>query len=813
MCSNKCIVELLELEYVVLKVNGSDISHLSKYEAVQMFLQAKETLVVELKKASDSNIPTDIDDNDVLTSNSNKEEQQQQQLSAKLENLNLSNARTTSSASPKVNSNSLMTSPIKNQVIVTLRAFSADPIIASPAKKPSIATKETQTVENIFELNHARTEHDIVRIADHFIEQEHHLFEQCLEPEIDIEEITLSKGDVPSDQIGLSVCCNGFFSNSEGSAKSVGNNNSNIGLISNKGDACVDVFISDIHPESIAERDGRLRRGDQILRINGKDIKSKEEAESQIAENSMAVTLLVSRILYPDDEDDDDEEYYVDSNFEYANSFLTDDYTNVVDKLDKVLMAQAQSMKPAATNESSNQIESVKSIDLAQSSAQTTESNNSHIKSQTNSTLMEKCNVDPPRILSTHNKPSLDTHLGQEKTLKLSKGKSLPTTHSAASAKAKNYEYDESEHIYETIPEDSESEPLYCSPYQSSTYMTAMGSCSSATMAETLEMQQQSQRVAQWLGIKSQARTVQTLGARPTSQHKQRNSSNRVSTLRSALTNTSGSSSSGAGCSACGPANVDSENLNEELDNSSSAYNTGGSNNSASPLAFALNKSQNILTQDNDNVTPCSKNPIMSSSYQSKVQPLQSPKEPLVTSPLSSMLAFGKSAGMGLCSSNFQPCGLSESTIQVKTDDSIAARMRLKQTEEQPSHCPQFNAPNLSRYHFVSSQEVAIANKSQIPSVSNRNSILVKTKNGHEEIPMVWKVKRRPDGTRYIVKRPVRNRLPVVIRKNIRNNEVTTTEDDTISEVKIGRYWTKEERKRHIEKARERRQQQQFPIQ
>jgi len=74
-----------------------------------------------------------------------------------------------------------------------------------------------------------------------------------------------------------------------------------------------------------------------------------------------------------------------------------------------------------------------------------------------------------------------------------------------------------------------------------------------------------------------------------------------------------------------------------------------------------------------------------------------------------------------------------------------------------------------------------------------------------EEIPMVWKVKRRPDGTRYIVKRPVRNRPQVSVRKNMRCNELTTTEDDTVSEVKIGRYWTKEERKRHIERARERR--------
>lgn len=59
------------------------------------------------------------------------------------------------------------------------------------------------------------------------------------------------------------------------------------------------VFISDIQTESIADRDGRLRRGDQILRINGINIKSKKHAETELTENGVSVTLLVSRILYP----------------------------------------------------------------------------------------------------------------------------------------------------------------------------------------------------------------------------------------------------------------------------------------------------------------------------------------------------------------------------------------------------------------------------------------------------------------------------------------------------------------------------------
>ena len=78
---------------------------------------------------------------------------------------------------------------------------------------------------------------------------------------------------------------------------------------------------------------------------------------------------------------------------------------------------------------------------------------------------------------------------------------------------------------------------------------------------------------------------------------------------------------------------------------------------------------------------------------------------------------------------------------------------------------------------------------------------------------MQWKVKRRQDGTRYIVRRPVRNRMmrDRAMRITEERNELTT-EDDTISEIKTGRYWTKDERKKHIERAKERRNRQQIMI-
>lgn len=84
---------------------------------------------------------------------------------------------------------------------------------------------------------------------------------------------------------------------------------------------------------------------------------------------------------------------------------------------------------------------------------------------------------------------------------------------------------------------------------------------------------------------------------------------------------------------------------------------------------------------------------------------------------------------------------------------------------------------------------------------------------------MEWKVKRRPDGSRYIVRRPVQGREKGLVNginsnrgtreqqqlnQQNHNNELTT-EDETMSEIKMGRYWSREERKRHVEKAKERR--------
>ncbi|KRX25043.1 PDZ domain-containing protein 4 [Trichinella nelsoni] len=72
-----------------------------------------------------------------------------------------------------------------------------------------------------------------------------------------------------------------------------------------------------------------------------------------------------------------------------------------------------------------------------------------------------------------------------------------------------------------------------------------------------------------------------------------------------------------------------------------------------------------------------------------------------------------------------------------------------------------------------------------------------------------WKVKRRPDGSRYITKKPVRKQILKERAERLANERFgCSTDDDAMSELKVGRYWSKDERRRHLEKGKERKRRQ-----
>ena len=60
-------------------------------------------------------------------------------------------------------------------------------------------------------------------------------------------------------------------------------------------DGLTDIFIDDIHPEGLAAQDGRLRLGDQIIQINGIDVKTKAQAQEIFGKSTGDIRFLVAR--------------------------------------------------------------------------------------------------------------------------------------------------------------------------------------------------------------------------------------------------------------------------------------------------------------------------------------------------------------------------------------------------------------------------------------------------------------------------------------------------------------------------------------
>ncbi|KAG9346912.1 hypothetical protein JZ751_005839 [Albula glossodonta] len=122
------------------------------------------------------------------------------------------------------------------------------------------------------------------------------------------------------------------------------------------------------------------------------------------------------------------------------------------------------------------------------------------------------------------------------------------------------------------------------------------------------------------------------------------------------------------------------------------------------------------------------------------------------------------------------------------------------------AHIPAHARHYQSYMHLIQQSSAVEYGQSQLSLLSVCNS-------GNKPEPkMEWKVKIRSDGTRYITKRPVRDRLLRERALKIREERSggTTTDDDAASELKMGRYWSKEERKQHLLRAREQRRRREF---
>ncbi|XP_031336290.1 PDZ domain-containing RING finger protein 4 [Photinus pyralis] len=467
-------------------------------------------------------------------------------------------------------------------------------------------------------------------------------------------------------------------------------------------DTYTEVYIQNIAPNSVAHCDGRLREGDQILQVNGKDVTNKEETESLFAENPKAVTLLVSRCPNQNEKEAESPTEFLTSSprsVAYQNSLIEQ-------------LVQQQSVFEQSHTRDVPMVPPHLQLNLT----------NSLIRSQ--------------MYMINHEISELDKRMQNIQLVKRDKFKSLQLPSES-----------DSEHIYETIPEslDSTLEPIYSCPYESQ---------ENINLQLFVTEKQDS--------ISKEEKTNQSKNAQSV-----RNNSNE-----------------------------------EEHDNSSSAYNTGGSCNSnllTVELSYGLNSNQRdnyrstlVLyapseeekskkqQESNDNCDLCEV--VTLKPNKNKTLPTKTCNAP-TTSPITKPdlnISDFLSDTMYTNVANLQQTILLQQQLFRQALGKQSNGTICKPTTS-------FTTPSLSQYQFVNCPQTYKA----------------------KDTKMEWKVKRRSDGTRYIARRPVRNRI--LRNRALRISEEragVTTEDDTISEFKMGKYWKKEERKKHLERSKERKQRQ-----
>lgn len=251
----------------------------------------------------------------------------------------------------------------------------------------------------------------------------------------------------------------------------------------------------------------------------------------------------------------------------------------------------------------------------------------------------------------------------------------------------------------------------------------------------------------------------------------------------------------------------------KDASTTTSAYNTGESCRST-PLTLELNQGSDegdfknsmlCLAPSNTNVsalsdtekqtqTPCGPNDGSSDDYQSIAADFKE----------SSTLQKQNCMGESLQDLYMQYADVMY-TNQANLQHTIAIQQKLfqQQIEQNPMRSRRNNGcspqPPTSAASSVSGQGES---KSRDSLNVSRDSPKATPPDSSGE--MEWVVKRRPDGTRYITRRPMKSKLLKERAKKISEERCgMTTDDDAMSELKFGRYWSKEERKKHLEKARD----------
>ncbi|KPP74476.1 PDZ domain-containing RING finger protein 4-like [Scleropages formosus] len=535
----------------------------------------------------------------------------------------------------------------------------------------------------------------------------------------------------------------------------------------------VAIYVSEVGPNSIAARDGRIREGDRIVQINGRDVQNREEAVAALSnEDCRSLVLLVARPEIQLDE-----------------GWLDDEHSAFLEEL-KMEMLEEQQREEAQDTVREDLSKKAEEDDITTDTVAC--SSNHQYKDSTLDHTNRRTHSDghsQPGVLARVHK-TLSRYIRDKRESNQSQSDTGPQfTHSLVAggrlnslcpgvpeAEEEEEDEDECDHFQQLLE-------LKCQIRNSGEYDVyySRHSTIECSLAEQDGVGRELRLLNEELrNIELECQNImqahQLRKARDQyADRATRNHSNRADSPRGKLVDIS-------------------ERLEKSDKDSSSAYNTAESCRST-PLVMDRSPDHAPLTTDRSpDHGPLSVDRSPDHSLQRRIQ-ITNQKN------LSATLGAHHShpvASQAIASSPEQS-NPSESDQPIPADDEGCGQDEPLVPQSpylSPYHSSQYRHANIPAHarHYQSYMHL-VQQRSAVEFAQSQLSLV------GVEPKMEWKVKVRADGTRYITKRPARDKI-------LRERALKIREEP--SELKMGRYWSKEERKQQLARAREQRRRREF---
>ncbi|KAM4022511.1 LOW QUALITY PROTEIN: E3 ubiquitin-protein ligase PDZRN3 [Anomaloglossus baeobatrachus] len=661
----------------------------------------------------------------------------------------------------------------KEPIVVQVLRRTPRTKIYSPPSDVQMMDTGTQTditFEHIMALTKMNSTSPSVSALDPYLINEEHSspheyfdpndFMGGLPPDIDRDELELEEVDLyrlnSQDKLGLTVCYRTDDEDDMG------------------------IYVSEIDPNSIAAKDGRIREGDRIIQINGIDVHNHEEAVALLTSDDTNVFLLVARPELQLDEGwmDDD-----------RNDFLDDLHMDMLEEQHHQAMQFTASMlqqkkleEDGGTTDTatilSNQIEKDSGVGRTDESTRNDESSELDDHTTSSNTLGSQKKL----MYSQDTLGSGDMQFSNESFISAD----------CTDADFLGIPMDECERFRELLELKCQ---VQSSNQRSKYYQTS-------TIDTNRNDQESVDRELEMLNEELHSIELECLNIVRAHKMQQLKEQYRESWML----HNSGFRNYNTSIDVRRHELSDITELPEKSDkDSSSAYNTGESCRST-PLTLEISPDNSLRRMADAANCPSIEGAAGSAVYNATQKNLRSSGESRESSP----------------ARHLHTAKDSDSSKSTEVKDKKVNEVGKSLSEKPNSFSPQYRHSPYKHAHIPAhaqhyqSYMQLIQQKSAVEYAQSQMSLVSMCKDlqNSAEPRMEWKVKVRSDGTRYITKRPVRDKL--LRERAIKIKEERsgmTTDDDAISEMKMGRYWSKEERKQHLRKASEQKKRREFMMQ